>query len=284
MDAIRQVVRPRAEKVGADYVETQQRGDARKLARAAADAGRGVIVVGGDGSINEVVNGLLASSQRVPLGIVPAGSGNDFACNTLKLPRDVASAMEIALAGTVTAVDAGQANDRYFANSFSVGLDADVTVASEGLKKYPFMSGSRLYYASSLQRLFFGYRQCPWLSLTLDGTPLEGDQPTRHVIVAITNGPTYGGGFRVNPTADHTDGQFDICSVRYMPRLRALNLLPRLQKGEHVGEPEITFYHARTVNIDCPKGVNAQMDGETMRATNYAVRILPQGLLVRVGG
>jgi len=145
------------------------------------------------------------------------------------------------------------------------------------------MTGAALYYTSSLQRLLFGYRKCPWLTLTLDGTSLEGERPTRHVIVAITNGPTYGGGFRVNPKADHADGQFDICSVRFMPRLRALNLLPRLQKGQHEGEPEVTFYHARTIEIDCPAGVNAQMDGETMRATHYAVRIIPQGLLVRVG-
>lgn len=282
MEAWRALVRPRAAAVGAEYAETRQRGEARERAQAAAEAGRGVVIVGGDGSINEVVNGLLASGRQVPLGIVPAGSGNDFACNTLKLPRDSAQALEIALNGTPTAVDAGKANDRYFANSFSVGLDADVAVAAEGMKHLPFMTGATLYYASSLQRLFFGYRRCPWLTITLDGQPLGNGEPLRHVIVAITNGPTYGGGFRVNPTATHTDGQFDICAVRYMPRLRALNLLPKLQKGQHAGEPEVTFYRAQTVRLTCPQGVNAQMDGETLRATDYSVQILPQALLVRV--
>jgi diacylglycerol kinase (ATP) len=283
MEAWRQVIRPRAEAEGAEYYETRQRGDARDRARAAAATGRAVVIVGGDGSINEVVNGLLAVEPRVPLGIVPAGSGNDFACNTLGLPRDVAHAFEIALHGTPVAVDAGRANERYFANSFSVGIDADVALAAEGLKRYPFMRGSTLYYASSLQRLFFGYRRCPWLRIALDGQPLAEDQPVRHVILAITNGPTYGGGFRVNPTANHTDGQFDICSVRHMPRMRALNLLPRMQKGQHPGEPEVTFYHAQMVRILCPDGVNAQMDGETLRAADYTVQIVPQGLLVRVG-
>jgi len=282
MDAFRAIVRPRAEAAGAEYTETRQPGEARDRAREAAEAGRDIVIVGGDGSINEVVNGLLASTRQVSLGIVPAGSGNDFACNTLKLPRDIAKAMEIALGGTPTAVDAGRANDRFFANSFSVGLDADVAVAAEGMKRYPFMTGVALYYASSLQRLFFGYRRCPWLTITLDGQPLAGGEPVRHVILAITNGPTYGGGFRVNPTAEHTDGQLDICAVRFMPRLRAINLLPKLQQGQHAGEPEVTFYRAQTVHIACPQGVNAQMDGETLRATEYQVRILPKGLLVRV--
>lgn len=282
MEAWRQVIRPRAAAEGAEYCETRQRGEARDRARSAAEAGRAVIIVGGDGSVNEVVNGLLAVATRVPLGIVPAGSGNDFACNTLGLPRDVAQAFEIALHGAPVAVDAGRANDRFFANSFSVGIDADVAVAAEGMKRYPFMRGSTLYYASSLQRLFFGYRKCPWLRIALDGQPLADDQPVRQVILAITNGPTYGGGFRVNPTANHTDRQFDICSVSYMPRMRALKLLPIMQKGQHAGEPEVTFYHAQTVRIQCPAGVNAQMDGETLRGTDFTVQMLPQGLLVRV--
>ena len=282
MEPYRRVIRPKAAAQGADYVEPQQAGEAVDLARQAAEAGRPVIVVGGDGSINEVVNGLLAVKQRVPFGIVPAGSGNDYAWNTLKLPRSIPEAVETAFHGRLIDADGGVANGRFFANSFSVGLDADVAKAAEGMKHIPFMRGPVLYYASSLKQLFFAYRQCPWLAIQLDGQPLEGKEMTRHVIVAITNGPTYGGGFRVNPTADFTDGLLDVCSIRYMPRFRALNLLPVMKKGLHTNEPEASFYRAKTIHIECPKGVNAQMDGETLRATTYDVQVLPSALWVRV--
>ena len=88
MTRYREMLRSRAQREGAAYVETTRRGEARDLARRAAEAGRAVVIVGGDGSIHEVVNGILSSGRRVPLGIVAAGSGNDYAWNTLKLPRD----------------------------------------------------------------------------------------------------------------------------------------------------------------------------------------------------
>lgn len=282
MEAYRKVIRPKVAAEGADYVETRRKGEATELARHAAEAQRPVIVVGGDGSINEVVNGLLAVPQRVPFGIVAAGSGNDYAWNTLNLPRTLPEAVERAFHGNLIDADGGVANGRYFANSFSVGLDADVAVAAEGMKKLPFMRGPVLYYASSLKQLFFAYRKCPTLTVVLDGQPLDGKAQTRHVIVAITNGPTYGGGFRVNPTANFTDGQLDVCSIRYMPRFRALNLLPVMKKGQHAGEPEVTFFQAKTIHIECAKGVNAQMDGETLRDTSFDVQVLPGALWVRV--
>ena len=105
----------------------------------------------------------------MPLGIIPAGSGNDYAWYTLKLPRDPAAAVERAFEGRAVASDAGSINGRYFVNAFSVGLDADVAVAAGRLKKYPFMSGQRLYLASILRQVFFGYQRSPWLTLSLDG-------------------------------------------------------------------------------------------------------------------
>lgn len=276
----RKLVQHRADQAGAEYVETKMRGDARKLAQQAATDGRPVIIVGGDGSVHEVINGLLSAGGTQPLGIVPAGTGNDFAWNNLKLPRDPAAAIERAFTGTPISVDAGIANDQYFANSFSVGLDADIAKVAERMKRLPFMQGATLYYTTSLRQLFFGYSKCPWLNVTIDGQSGEGVQ--RHVLVAVTNGPTYGGGFRINPQADPADGLFDVCAIRYIPRMRALTLLPVVKKGEHASEPEVAFHHARTVRIECPNGVNAQMDGETMSATTYDVRVLPGALLVRV--
>ncbi len=284
MDQYRAIVRDRAEREQAGYVETTKQGEAKELAMIAAKEGRPVIIVGGDGSVHEAVNGILSSGGRVPLGIVGAGSGNDFAWNTLKLPRDPTHAIERAFNGQLIEVDAGVVNGRYFANSFSVGLDADIAVAADRMKHIPFMSGARLYYATTIKQLLFGYRNCPWLSFHLDGSDGSTDkiQWKRFVLIAVTNGPTYGAGFRINPKADHVDGFFDICTIDYMPLLRALKLLPIVKKGEHIGLPEITFYRAKSVSIVSRNSVNVKMDGETTNSKSYCVENLQTALLVRV--
>lgn len=282
VDLYRALVRSRAEQEKAEYIETSAQGEARERARQAAIQNRPVIIVGGDGSVNEVVNGLLSVNQRVPLGIVPAGSGCDFAWNTLHLPQDPQDAVERAFNGKLIDVDAGRVNEQYFANSFSVGLDADIAVAAGSLKKYLRLAGMPLYYTSTLRQLLFGYHRCPWLKFSLDEGHEIHEQEQRFVLMAVTTGPTYGAGFRINPQADHTDGRFDICTIRYTPLLRALRLLPSVQKGEHSHLPEVTFYRARTVQIESRKPINMQMDGETMSASSFKVTILPQALRVRV--
>ena len=267
----------------AEYVETKRQGEAQERAMNAAKEGRPIIIVGGDGSVHEVVNGILSAGRRVPLGIVAAGSGNDFAWHTLKLPHDPAAAIERAFTGRLVDVDAGIVNGRYFANSFSVGLDADIAVVAGWMKKIPLMSGQRLYYGTTIKQLLFGYHRCPWLKFTLDGSegPVEATSK-RYVLMAVTNGPTYGAGFRINPTADYSDGLLDVCTISYGPLPRALKLLPVVQKGEHAELPEVTFFRARSVHIESQKPVNIQMDGETTSATSYDAKILPGALWVRI--
>jgi diacylglycerol kinase (ATP) len=267
----------------AEYVETTRQGEAQERAMNAAKEGRPVIIVGGDGSVHEVVNGILGAGRRVPLGIVAAGSGNDYAWNTLNLPQDPTAAIERAFTGQLVESDAGIVNGKYFVNSFSVGLDADIAVAANWMKNIPFMSGSRLYYGTTIKQLLFGYHRCPWLKIVVDG----GEEPIevatkRYVLMAVTNGPTYGAGFRINPTADYRDGLLDICTISYTPLPRALKLLPVVQKGEHAGLPEVTFFRSRSVHIESRAPVNIQMDGETSCATSYDAKILPGALWVRI--
>src|SRR2546430_4908922 len=284
MDKYRTLVLDRVKLEQARYVETTKQGEAKELAMIAAKQGSPVIIVGGDGSVHEAVNGILSSGSRVPLGIIGAGSGNDFAWNTLKLPRDPTNSIEKAFNGKLIEVDAGIVNGCYFANSFSVGLDADIAVAADRMKNIPFMSGARLYYATSIKQLLLGYRNCPWLSFQLDGNEesAENIQEKRFVLIAVTNGPTYGAGFRINPKADPTDGLFDICTIDYAPLLRALKLLPVVKKGEHMGLPEVTFYLAKSIAIKSRNSVNVQMDGETANSKSYSAKNLPAALLVRV--
>ncbi len=278
----RSLLQERLARETGEYVETTRQGEARERAMQAALEGRPVIIVGGDGSMHEAANGILASGRRVPLGIVAAGSGNDFAWNTLKLPHDPAAAIERAFAGQIVAADAGKMNDCYFVNSFSIGLDADIAVAAGALKKYPLMSGERLYYSATLRQLLFGYHRCPWLSFQLDGANPQAETQKRYVLMAITNGPTYGAGFRINPKAAYSDGLFDVCTINYTPLMRALRLLPIVQRGEHEALPEVTFYRTRHVIVESRFSVNIQMDGETQSAARFEATILPSALLVRI--
>jgi len=266
----------------AEYIETTTRGQACTLAKLAAQQHRPVVVIGGDGIVNEAASGILMAGVSVPLGIVPAGSGNDFACRTLNLSTDPHEAMATAMHGECATVDAGMVNGRYFVNSFSVGLDGDITHAAERLRRYPLMSGWVLYYASTLRQLFFGYGRCPWMKISLDDISLSNDEMRHYVLAAITNGPTYGAGFRINPTANCADGLFDICTATYTPWLRALALLPKVQQGKHGGEREIAFNHAQHVHIESRQPVNGQLDGELITASIYDVHLLPQSLSVRV--
>jgi diacylglycerol kinase (ATP) len=284
MDKYRAVVRDRVKHEQARYIETTKQGEAKGLAMIAAKEGCPLIIVGGDGSVHEVVNGILSSGSRVPLGIVGAGSGNDFAWNTLKLPRDPAHSIEKAFHGQLVEVDAGIVNGSYFANSFSVGLDADIAVSADRMKNIPFMSGARLYYTATIKQLLLGYRNCPWLSFQLQGGDgsITKIQSKRFVLIAVTNGPTYGAGFRINPKANHADGLFDVCTIDYAPLLRALKLLPVVKKGEHLGLPEVTCYLAKSISIESQRRVNVQMDGETSSSNSYSIENLPAALLLRV--
>jgi diacylglycerol kinase (ATP) len=283
MSHSREAVRRRVEREQAEYVETTRRGEAKQLARRAAEEGRPVIIVGGDGSVHEAVNGILSCGRRVPLGIVAAGSGNDYAWNTLGLPSDPDAAIERAFTGQGIAVDAGLVNGEYFANSLSVGLDANIAVTAEQMKRLPFMYGSRLYYSAVLKELLFGYHHCPWLTLQMvDEHHTDEEEARRYVVLAVTIGPTYGAGFRICPSADYRDGMLDICTIRYAPLVRALKLLPVVRKGEHAGLPEVSFYTAKSVSIEALQPVAVQMDGETGSASHFDVSIVPGALEVLV--
>jgi diacylglycerol kinase (ATP) len=252
--------------------------DAEHLAREAALAGRDIVAVGGDGTIAEVGNGILASGARVALGIVPAGTGNDYAYETLRLPREPLRALELALAGRPVAMDAGQVNERYFLNALGVGIDANIAAAAESLKRIPFLRGQTLYWAASLRELLFHYDQCPLLTIAWDDAPAENEL---FALAAVSIGPTYGGGFQINPGADPRDGYFELCMLTKPPLARALRLLPMVEKGKHLNQPEAHHVRVQRVTMAAEQEINAHLDGEVIRAQRFTVRILPGALLVR---
>lgn len=257
---------------------TQAPRDAEAIAREAAAAGRDVVAVGGDGTITEAANGVLSSGQRVAFGAVPAGSGNDYAYETLKLPHDPLRALDIALHGEPRPMDVGQVNGRYFLNALGVGLDANIAAAAEKLKKYPLMRGQTLYWTASLRELLFHYDLCPRLTVHYDEQRTEQRD---YALAAVSIGPTYGGGFRINPEADPRDGLFDLCTI-WKPSLpRALRLLPMVEKGKHLHEPEVSRARVRHVMMESERLIHAHLDGEVMMERRFEAHILPGALLVR---
>jgi diacylglycerol kinase (ATP) len=258
---------------------TPQEAEARTAEAAAA--GRGVVAVGGDGTLAVIANALLAADAPVPLGIVPAGSGNDYACETLRLPRDPLAALDIALAGPPRPMDVGRVNGRYFLNSLGVGIDANIAAAAESLKRIPLLRGQTLYWASSLRELIFHYDRCPELRIALDS---QTDEAHLYALVAVSIGPTAGGGFRINPDADPHDGYFDVCIIWKPSQLRALRLLPMVEKGTHIDQPEVKRARVRSVTLASATPVYAHLDGEVIRAASFAASVLPGALLVRQPG
>ena len=252
--------------------------DGRRLACEAAQSGRAIIVVGGDGSIAEVAEGIIASGSRAALGVVPAGTGNDYAYGALKLPHDPIHALDIALNAAPQAFDAGEVNGRIFVNYFGVGLDANIAHTADGFKRLPFLRGQRLYWAASLSELLLRYDRCPRLHVSYNAT---ADAERAYALATVSLGPTYGGGFRINPTADPTDGLLDLCAVWKPSLLRALRLLPMIEQGKHLGQPEARFARIQRVRIIADAAINAHRDGEIFQAATFEAHVLPGALSVR---
>ena len=244
----------------------------------AAREGRGIVAVGGDGTIAVIANALMSAGAPVPLGIVPAGTGNDYSYETLHLPRDLAAALEVALTGTPVPMDVGEVNGRYFFNSLGVGIDANIAAAANELKRFRFLNGQALYYTSSLRELIFHYDRCPSLRVSLDD---QTDESRLYALVAVSLGPTYGGGFHINPGADPRDGLFDVCSIWKPAQMRALKLLPLVEKGQHLQEREVKRARARHIKLESAKPIYAHLDGEVITAATFEAHILPGALRVR---
>jgi diacylglycerol kinase (ATP) len=263
-----------------ELVFTTQPHHAEHLAREAAQAGRDVVAVGGDGTVAEVAQGVISSGRQVRFGIVPCGNGNDYAWHTLGLPRDHKQALEVAVHGAAQPMDVGLVNGRTFLNSLGVGIDANIAATAERMKRTTFLRGHSLYYASSLTELIFHYNRCPELHVTIDG---EEHDRRLYAMAAVNVGPTAGGGFKINPGADPHDGLLDLCLIWKPSQVRALRLLPMVEKGKHTDQPEVRRLRVRSVTMESAQTIYAHLDGEVMRADRFEVGVMPDALLVRQG-
>ncbi|MCQ9132891.1 MULTISPECIES: diacylglycerol kinase [Streptomyces] len=254
--------------VGADA------GDALVRARAAVADGTGALIaVGGDGLAHLALQAVAGTDT--PLGLVAVGTGNDFA-RALGLPvRDPAAAAHVIAdalkASRIREVDLGRVGGRWFGTVLASGFDSRVNDRGNRMR---WPTGRARYDLAMLAELAalrpFAYR------ITLDDGPVREIEAT---LVAVGNGPSYGGGMRICPGADLTDGLFDVTVVGDCGRATLLRVFPQVYRGTHVDHPRVTVHRAARVEI-AAEGVSGYADGERLAALPLTARCVPGAVRV----
>lgn len=247
---------------------TEGPGHATLLAAQALD-GEMVLSIGGDGTALEVANGILGS--RKTLGIIPAGTGNDF-IKTLGLPADPMEALDYALSHPALETDAGEINGRLFLNEAGAGFDVAVLDYADRAKKH---CRGLLPYLYGVVRALFRFRP---FSLAYQAD--EGGWVTQNVfVVGAANGGVIGGGIQIAPEAEADDGLLDLVIVGEVKKSRLPLRLLGLLQGKILDFPETTCLRVRSVVFSAPD-MRVNVDGEIMPMPEAAVRILPKALLI----
>jgi diacylglycerol kinase (ATP) len=252
----------------ARLIETREPGHAERLAAAATDLGHDrVVAVGGDGTAQEVLNGLMAAgvgSDGGPpaFGLVPGGTGNDLA-RSLGLPSALMEALTVALGEDTRPLDLGVASHdgevRYFAAAGGTGFDAQVAFTMAG-KRERWQRGRAGYVLSTLNELRHYTNRTLSLRLATDAGARQLDG--KFLFVAFANGPFYGGGMQICPDASISDGLLDLCLAGDIGRLGALRELPGIYRGAHVNHPLVEMTRVREVRIEGEAGTRVHLDGE----------------------
>lgn len=258
---------------GADYrlEHTAGPGHAVELAaRAEAGGWPAVVACGGDGTVHEVANGLLRAAcerggrPRAALGILPEGSGNDFAA-LAGIPCEPAAAARHLLAARPVPTDVGRVGERFFTNGVGIGLDAATAVEARRIRH---LRGLALY-ALAIVRVLGRFRP-PRIRLEVDGVAVA-DRPL--TLVTVANGGRHGGGFWICPQARIDDGALDICVAEALSRPRILRFLPQVMRGAHVGRPEVTMLRGQRVRITSPDALPVHADGEILATAAHELEI-----------
>nr|MDA3937332.1 diacylglycerol kinase family lipid kinase [Actinomycetota bacterium] len=240
-----------------------------------------IVAVGGDGTVHEVLNGIMerAEDDRPSLSIIPTGSGNDY-CRTLGISFDLPTAIRQIASGTTHMMDVGVVNGTYFANSIAVGLDARVTAKAVEMKVTTGWSGLPLYLRAVVNVLLHQFYSHE-VTLQFDEEPAVDYEM---LLLAATNGATYGGGFRVTPEAVSDDGVLDVCILDRVSLPGAFMRLPFLIVGKHTHMKPIHMSRRTHIRIESDRLIAGQVDGEVMLESTYDISILHKALKTIVPG
>lgn len=259
------------ENVEYSLLYTEKPGHAMSIAKDAASSGTDIVfAVGGDGTVNEVMNGLLDTSTA--LAVLPCGSGNDF-IRSLGISGKTDKIIKDAVNGLKRLIDVGHINDRFFVNIASAGFDAEVVLATQKAKRF-MLSGSAAYIAGLIWTIFSYKASAVRINLT------DKVMEEKVLLMAVANGKYYGGGMMAAPDAELDDGYFDICIIKSMPKWKMLALFPQFMKGKHKKFKEVSFHRSDTVSIESDKGLAVNVDGEVFRDTRASFKMVKKGLYV----
>jgi diacylglycerol kinase (ATP) len=270
-------LRRRAAELGldGDELSSSRPGELTELARDAAAHYDLLVVVGGDGSLNEVVNGVAGLDAEV--AVIPAGTGQDFG-RTHGLPARFDDAVMAVVDGRTVTIDLGRATydrgDRYFANIGTVGMSGAVARRANSMSK---ALGGRVTFYYALTREFIGWRNCE-VTVTFDGGQRRG--PMHDVIVA--NGCWHAGGMKLAPDARADDGLFDVVLIGDVSKLDFVTTSPKLYSGGHVAHPRVEVVRTAAVSIDAERPLPIEVDGEPVGTTPARFEIVPRALRLRV--
>jgi diacylglycerol kinase (ATP) len=254
---------------------TARSGHAREIASQALSQPdlQAIIAIGGDGTVHEVGNSLVGTP--LPLGYIPAGTGNDFGI-AHRIPFDPILALERVLQHQIRRVDTADIGERKMISFMGIGFDATVAEAVNRSAWKQWLG--RLTYAFvALQTLRSFYPTN--ITLRVDGQSFLYDKVW---FMAITNIANYAGGMKICPDAIDDDGQLDICCVRNMTPRQFLRIFPSVYKGKHIHHPSVTLHRGREITIqshtDTPLIIHS--DGEIIGKTPLSVKVCPQSLFV----
>ncbi len=263
---------------GADWAGTVYPGHAIELARQAGEAGYArVIAVGGDGTAHEVVNGLMQipAGRRPLMGIVPMGTGNDFAF-AVGMPADPHQAVRQALQGKPKAVDIGVMRDPlgrtiYWDNTLGVGFDATVTIRS---RKFTYLRGFPLYLAAVLQTILLNH-DAPHMQVKTD----REEWSEQALLLVVCNGEREGGGFLVAPGARNNDNVLNYARIRRVSRPMMLRILPEVMKGTHARFSSVSMGQLTQMELKADAPLIIHADGEIYAGFGTDIRSLQVEML-----
>ena len=273
----------RAERLGlaGETRFSERPGQLIELARAAVDEGaRLVVAVGGDGTLNEVVNGI--ASRDVDLATIPLGTGMDFV-RTYAIPTRFDDAVRVAVEGTARTIDAGRARyrtwageeaERWFANVGSVGMSGAVAQRANGMSK---ALGGKATFFYALTVVFLEWDNTE-VTVTFDG----GERRGRMHDVIVANGRWHGGGMKLAPDAEPDDGLFEVVLIGDVSKLDFLTTAPKIYKGAHVKHPKVEVLRTRRVEVSAPETLPIELEGEQVGTTPVSFEVVPGALRLRV--
>lgn len=264
-----------------DLALTSRPGHAKQLAREAAAAGYDLVAAaGGDGTVHEVVNGLVQGGKaNAALGVIPIGSGNDFAF-AQGIPLDAEQAVQRLFTGQRHLIDLARVEDEHgrfalFDNNLGIGFDAIVVIQTEAITR---VHGFLMYFLAVLRTIAL-YYQTPHLDLNFDGERVAQEV----LFLAMGLGPRGGGGFFLTPDARHDDDRIDSCTVNPIGRLTMLGMLAQAIKGTHVNSRHVTMRQSQRIVVQAHQPLPIHIDGEIFayprdNVRQITVTSLPQAL------